>query len=202
MDAITNIIKLNSKQLIGDVFMKKSAFVIVFLLSIGLLSVTFGAAHAATQINLYAGEKTTSLYGFGNSARSISSPGPTLTLTSGDTVTVTLHNAGTMPHDFAIVDAKSSTANVLWNSQVAPTSTGVAAGSSGSVTFTVGNTGNYYYVCQIDGHVALGMWGNVVVQAAVPEFPTALVFIFFAIAATALAAYIGKSKTMHKMIPF
>jgi len=196
-------LKQTSQQNTGDIFMKKTILILALLLTIGLLSVTLGTMQvkAATQIDLYAGEKSSSVYGFGNSASIISSPGPTLTLTQGDTVTVTLHNAGTMPHDFAIVSTKSSTGTVLWNAQVDSASNAVPAGSSASVTFTVGNPGNYYYVCQVDGHVALGMWGNVTVNAAVPEFPTALVFVFFAVAATALAVYVGKSKMMHKITP-
>ena len=184
--------------------MKKSILVLIFLVSIGLLCITLGTSqvNAATQVNLYAGEKTTSSYGFGNSASSISSPGPTLTFTSGDVVTVTLHNAGSMPHNFAIVDTKSSTGTVLWNAQVDSASNAVAAGSTGTVTFTVGSAGSYYYICQVDGHVALGMWGNVVVNAAVPEFPSTLVIVFFAVAATALVAYLGKAKIRTKVNPF
>ena len=184
--------------------MKKSILVLVFLLSIGLFCITLvtSQAQTATQVTLYAGEKTTSSYGFGNSATSIGSPGPTLTFTSGEVVTVTLHNAGTMPHNFAIVDTKSSTGTVLWNAKVGSSSNGVAVGSSESDTFTVGNAGNYYYICQVDGHVALGMWGNVVVNAAVPEFPSTLVIVFFAVAATALAAYFGKAKIRPKINPF
>jgi len=184
--------------------MKKPILVLTLLLSIGLLAVPIGISqvHAATQITLYAGEINSSQYGFGDSASSIATPGPTLTLTSGDTVTVTLHNAGTMSHNFAIVNAKSSTASVLWSAQVDSPSNGVPAGQSASVTFTVGSAGNYYYICQVDGHVALGMWGNVVVQSAVPEFPTALVFVFFAVAATALVAYISQTKMKNKITPF
>jgi plastocyanin len=184
--------------------MKKTILVLTLLLSIGLLAVPIGISqvHAATQITLYAKEITSSQYGFGDSASSVSSPGPTLTLTSGDSVTVTLHNAGTMSHNFAIVNAKSSTATVLWNAQIDSPSNGVPAGQSASVTFTVGSAGNYYYICQVDGHVALGMWGNVVVQSAVPEFPTALVFVFFAVAATALVAYISQTKMKNKITPF
>ncbi len=184
--------------------MKKPILVLTLLLSIGLLAVPIGISqvHAATQITLYAGEINSSLYGFGNSASSIASPGPTLTLTSGDTVMITLHNAGTMNHNFAIVNAKSATATVLWSAQIDSASNGVPVGSSASVTFTVGNAGNYYYICQTDGHVTLGMWGNVVVQAAVPEFPTALVFVFIAVAATALAAYIRRAKMKYKITPF
>ena len=184
--------------------MKKPILVLTLLLSIGLLAVPIGISqvHAATQITLYAGEINSSQYGFGDSASCIATPGPTLTLTSGDTVTVTLHNAGTMSHNFAIVNAKSSTATVLWSAQVDSPSNGVPAGQSASVTFTVGSAGNYYYICQVDGHVALGMWGNVVVQSAVPEFPTALVFVFFAVAATALVAYISQAKMKNKITPF
>ena len=183
--------------------MKKSILVLVFLVSIGLLCFTLGTSQAqtSTQVNLYAGEKSTSTYGFGNSATSISSPGPTLTFTSGEVVTVTLYNAGTMPHNFAVVETKSSTGTVLWNSAIGSSSSGVAAGSSQSVTFTVGNAGNYYYICQIDGHVSLGMWGNVKVNAAVPEFPSTLAIVFFALAATALAAYLGKTKIRPEIDP-
>jgi len=183
--------------------MKKSILVLVFLVSIGLLCVTLGTSQvqAATQVTLYAGEKTTSTYGFGDSASSINSPGPTLTFTSGEVVTVTLVNAGTMVHNFAIVDTKSSTGTVLWNAQIGSSSNGVNVGSNESVTFTVGNAGNYYYVCQTDGHVALGMWGNVKVNGAVPEFPSTLVIVFFAVAATTLAAYLGKTKIRPKTNP-
>jgi hypothetical protein len=97
-----------------------------------------------------------------------------------------------MPHNFAIVNAKSSTATVLWSAQVGSLSNPVNQGSSGSVTFTVGSAGNYYYICQVDGHVALGMWGNVVVQSAVPEFPTPLLIVFATIAVTAMAAYMSR----------
>jgi plastocyanin len=151
---------------------------------------------------LYAGEINANQEGFGSSASSIRSPGPQLTFTAGEVVTVTLVNVGTNPHNFAIVDTKSSTGTVLWNSQISTSDTGVSAGSNESVTFTVGNAGNYYYVCQTDGHFALGMWGNVKVNAVVPEFPSTLVVIFFAVAATALAAYIGRVKIRTKINPF
>ena len=184
--------------------MKKSIIVLAFLLSIGLLSVMLGTmqVQAQTQVTLYEGEKSTSTYGFGNSASSITSPGPPLTFTSGEVVTVTVFNVGTMNHNFAIVDTKSSTGTVLWNAQIASASNGIPVGSNESVTFTVGNAGNYYYVCQTDGHVALGMWGNVKVNAAVPEFPSTLVVVFFAVAATALAAYVGRLKIKPKITTF
>jgi|GEM_PF-1739772 len=174
--------------------MKKQILVLVLLFSMLAPLLFLGTIHAQTptQITLYAGEISTNQYGFGSSSNSITSPGPTLTLHSGDTVKVTLQNAGTMTHNWALVDSKSSTANVLWNAQIASSSNPVIPGQSASVTFTVGNTGNYYYICQVDGHVALGMWGNVIVESAIPEFPTPLLLIFVAIVATTLAAYIGR----------
>jgi uncharacterized cupredoxin-like copper-binding protein len=177
--------------------MKKQSLVFTFLLSIFMLSAFMAFSYAQTSKTIYSGEVSTSTYGFGNSASSISSPGPTLTFTAGESVTMTLQNAGTMQHDWAIVSTKSSTGTVLWGAQIGSASNPVAAGGSGSVTFTVGSAGDYYYVCQVDGHVALGMWGNVHVNGAVPEFPTPLLIIFMAAAITAMAAYIGRINTKH-----
>jgi plastocyanin len=173
--------------------MKKPILMLIFLLFILSPFVLAATVQAQTSsVTLYAGEITNSQYGFGNSSTTITSPGPTLTFISGQTVTVTLHNTGANPHNFAVVSTKSSTGTVLWNSEIKSASNPVSPGSSASVTFTVGDPGNYYYICQIDGHVALGMWGNVIVQTAIPEFPIPLLFVFAVIAITALAAYFGK----------
>ena len=175
--------------------MKKPILMLAFLLFL-LSPFVFAAtvqAQSTSNVTLYAGEINNSQYGFGNSSTTITSPGPTLTFNSGQTVTVTLHNSGRNPHNFAIVSTKSSTGTVLWSSAIQSTSNPVSPGSSASVTFTVGEPGNYYYICQVDGHVTLGMWGNVVVQAAVPEFPTPLLIIFAAIVLTALVGYFGKA---------
>jgi uncharacterized cupredoxin-like copper-binding protein len=117
-------------------------------------------AESGAPITLYVGEITAAQYGFGNTAASLTSnPGPTLTLTAGQTYTMTVHNVGTMQHNWAIVDAKSSSANVLWNSVISP----INAAGNGQVTFTAGSAGSYFYICQIPGHVALGLWGTVTV---------------------------------------
>ena len=118
-----------------------------------------------TTMTLYAGESGSN-YGFGTSSNDIkSNPGPTLTFKVGQSYTVTLTNAGTMGHNWAIVDAKSSTANVLFSAQIGTGSTPVAAGASQSVTFTPTQTGSFYYICQVDAHVSLGMWGTVTVTS-------------------------------------
>ena len=118
-------------------------------------------AGSGTQLSLYVGEITTSQYGFGNAANSLTSnPGPTITLTAGQTYTMTVNNVGTMQHTWAIVDAKSSTANVLWG---AVTST-INPASTSQVTFKAGPAGSYFYICQVPGHVSLGLWGTVTVN--------------------------------------
>ena len=105
-----------------------------------------------------------------------------------------------MGHNFAIVTSKSDTTAVLWSSQIASSSNPVAPGHSASVTFTVGSAGNYQYVCQVDGHAALGMYGDVVVTGStVPEFPAPLLLVFAATAVTALAAYFGKVNVQRKL---
>ncbi len=118
------------------------------------------ASGTGTPLTLYEGEISTSAYGFGNTANSLTSnPGPTITLIAGQTYTMTLHNVGTMQHNWAIADAKSSSANVLWGAVISP----INAGSSGQVTFTAGSAGSYFYICQVPGHVALGLWGTITV---------------------------------------
>jgi plastocyanin len=135
--------------------------VVIIVIVVGVVAYMFLAKPGGGTFNgtdIYSGE-----YGFGGTS-SVTSPGPTMTLKAGQTVTITLHNTGAMAHNWAIVDAKSSTANVLWNAQIGTASSPVAAGATQSVTFTVGGAGSYYYICQVDGHVALGMWGVVTVN--------------------------------------
>lgn len=54
-------------------------------------------------VTLYAGSVSLTVYGFGNSATSITSPGPTLTFKVGDVVNMTVVNVGNMPHNWALV---------------------------------------------------------------------------------------------------
>ncbi len=138
--------------------------VIVIIVVIGAVyyyETTLTPPGSGTPLTLYVGEISSSEYGFGNTASSLTSnPGPTITLTAGQTYTMTVHNVGSMQHSWAIVDAKSTTANVLWSAATS----GINPGSSGQVTFTAGSAGSYFYICQVPGHVALGLWGTVTVN--------------------------------------
>ncbi len=123
-----------------------------------------GGGGTPTALTLYEGEVSSTSYGFGNSASSLSSPGPTLTLTQGQSYTMTVYNVGTLPHSWEISSTKTGTPSPLFSSEINP-GTYIAAGASGSVTFTPNQSGNFYYVCPVAGHGDLGMWGNVVVNA-------------------------------------
>jgi plastocyanin len=145
-----------------------AAIIIIVIVVGGVLAYEFykppSTSGGGTQMDIYASD--TPSYGFGNSAGSITSPGPTMTFTSGQTYTVTLHNVGTVPHNWAIVTDKTdgSTNLAFSGAQIGSASNPVAPGSSQSKTFTVGSAGSYYYICQVDSHVTLGMWGNVTVN--------------------------------------
>ena len=118
-------------------------------------------AGSGTPLTLYVGEVSATAYGFGNASNTLTSnPGPTITLTAGQTYTMTLNNVGTMQHNWAIADAKSSSANVLWGAVISP----IDAGSSSQVTFKAGQAGSFFYICQVPGHVALGLWGTLIVN--------------------------------------
>jgi len=111
-------------------------------------------------VTLYAGEINTNLYGFGYSATSITSPGPTLTFKVGDVVEVTLHNAGTFPHSFEINTQNTTKGQVLFNSEINP-GVYIQSGQTGSIVFKVTEAGDFYYLCPVPGHAELGMWGPV-----------------------------------------
>jgi uncharacterized cupredoxin-like copper-binding protein len=115
-------------------------------------------------MTLYAGEVSSTSYGFGNSASSLASnPGPTLTFTKGQSYTMTVNNVGAMPHSWAITNGKTSSATILFSSETNPGAY-IAAGQSGYVTFTPNQSGSFYYICPVLGHPELGMWGNVVIN--------------------------------------
>ena len=115
-------------------------------------------------ITLYAGEISTSVYGFGNTSSTLTSPGPTLMFKAGDVVNLTLVDVGMMAHNWALVKTNETSGSVLFGAQVASASLPLESNETGSVVFTVGQAGNFFYICQVPGHVQLGMSGNVIIN--------------------------------------
>jgi uncharacterized cupredoxin-like copper-binding protein len=181
---------------------RKTFLALTLIVAIGLLSASAATvkAQTGTPLTWYAGEKSTSTYGFGTSSSDITSPGPTLNLVEGTTYTMTVNNVGTMEHSWEISTSKSTTTSPLWGAGI-DISTYIAPQSSGSVTFTPTQTGNFYYVCTFPGHIALGMWGNVKVTSTVPEYPSVLTLMFVALTMTGLAAFLTRQKTKISKFP-
>lgn len=132
------------------------------------ITVTMNAAHTlkaeftqtqGSSITLYAGEISGGQFGFGLSATSITSPGPTITLKVGTATTITVINAGQTMHAFAITNNKVTGATVLFSSAVGSAAAPLAPGAQGSVTVTPSQAGSFYYICTVPGHPELGMWG-------------------------------------------
>ena len=115
-------------------------------------------------VTLYAGQVSLTVYGFGNSSTSITSPGPTLTFKVGDVVNMTVFNVGTMPHNWALITTNQTSAKVLFGAQIDSGSVPIQMNQTGSVIFKVTKSGNFNYICQVPGHVQLGMWGSVVIN--------------------------------------
>lgn len=89
---------------------------------------------------------------------------PDFTVKSGDEITFSAKNAGKSFHAFGIVSDPENFNNVLWNSAIAAASNPLKPGQEGSVTFTAGAPGTYYYICTVPGHALQGMKGSFIVE--------------------------------------
>ncbi len=138
--------------------------VIIVIIVVGGVAAYYYTQMGSSPGPTFSGDIYAKDFGFGFSSSSQTSPGPTLNLVLNQQVTVTFHNLGPSAHNWAIVQTKSTTAPVMFGAQVASAQNPIASGGAGSVTFTPNATGSYYYICQVSGHVDLGMWGSVVVS--------------------------------------
>jgi plastocyanin len=177
--------------------LKKIKLILAFTLFIALISLvaTAKAQTGVTDLTIYGGSVTSGsgTYGFGNSADNIVSPGPDLNLTVGTTYKMTFYNVANIPHSWEISQTKAVGAAMFGagidvNSYVSP-------GQSGSATFTPDQAGDFYYVCTVPGHIELGMWGNVHIEPAIPEFPSTIILVVAGLAITIVAVSIIRLKT-------
>jgi uncharacterized cupredoxin-like copper-binding protein len=173
--------------------MKKANPLIVVLLLFATATVTASGVQAQTatvNITLYEGEINNGANGaFGNSSSSLSSPGPALEVHVGDVVHITVANVGKLAHSWAIVSDKANVNSVVFNSAVKSGSNPIQPDQSASTTFTADKEGSYYYVCQVPGHVDLGMYGTIKVVAAVPELSPSIVLILLGVVLTSAVVY-------------
>ena len=86
-------------------------------------------------------------------------------VSAGDEVEVTLNNVGALEHSWALVGGDVDAATVTDADAINNSATGVvAAGETGTVTFTAPDAGTYRFVCTIAGHAAAGMAGTFTVN--------------------------------------
>jgi len=115
-------------------------------------------------------------YGFSFEGEEVTSPGPTITVRKGETVTITFKNETSFengnpaygPHNFTIVadkDVNVSDMQPLWGAHVGGSGDpDIKYGESGSVTFIAEDGGSFFYLCNVYGHHAIGMWGRFIVE--------------------------------------
>jgi uncharacterized cupredoxin-like copper-binding protein len=153
-----------SKKLLSAGFAALAVLVLLAAAVLAGVGTTSPLPPPNVSMTLYAGQVSLAVYGFGNSATNITSPGPTLTFTVGNVVNMTVFNVGTMPHNWALVSSESTSGKVLFGAQIDSGSVPIPVNETASVVFKVTESGDYFYICQVAGHVQLGMWGNVVIN--------------------------------------
>lgn len=89
---------------------------------------------------------------------------PEIRVNSGDEITITSANIGKSFHAFGVVANPEDFNNILWDSEIGSASNPLKPGESGSITFTAGAPGTYYYICTVPGHALQGMVGNFIVE--------------------------------------
>ncbi len=127
-------------------------------------------------VSSYVGDRIDNIGGFAFEGEVITSPGPTIRVRKGETVTITFENVhfwddGTPfhePHNFTIVadkDVGLPRMEPLWGAHVGGfDDPNLKPGERGSVTFTAEAAGSFFYVCAFSDHIAVGMWGRFVVE--------------------------------------
>lgn len=89
---------------------------------------------------------------------------PEIRVSSGDEVTITVENAGLSFHSFGVVTNPEDFNSVVMDSAIASPTSPLKPDEEGSVTFTAGAPGHYYYICTVPGHALQGMQGDFIVE--------------------------------------
>ena len=89
---------------------------------------------------------------------------PEIMVKAGDSVTINVVNNGKMPHAFGIVSDPDEPVTIVFSAKFKSPDNPILKGQNGSVTFIADKPGNYFYICTVPGHAALGMKGNFIVE--------------------------------------
>jgi FtsP/CotA-like multicopper oxidase with cupredoxin domain len=147
-------------------------FRLVCLLLLALPLAACGGGSGATELSIVGGEvkEDSEVGGFAFEGDVVVSPGPTIRVRTGQEITITFKNVHGqyfgetyIPHNLVVAATKDQDAKPLWNAAIGETDY-VLVGDSGSVTFTAGAPGRYFYLCTVSGHIDRGMWGRFIVE--------------------------------------
>lgn len=102
---------------------------------------------------------------------------PDIVVNLGDKVIIKAINGGKMPHAFGVVSApegvdepleaiEENRFTVLWNAHIKSADNPILKGEEGTTEFIPTKAGEFYYICTVPGHAALGMSGKFIVKEA------------------------------------
>jgi len=173
------------------------ATIIVLLIGISATSMRIQEARAATTVNitLYgsAGEYGSAYIGWGYTPTNITAPGPTIVIHQYDELNMTLYSQDGGQHQF-FVDYNNN--SLLNNGEpFSPYITSSTVGTNFEFNATL--SGTFTYRCNV--HPSM-MYGTIIIEPAVPEFPPILILPLF-IAATVAVAVAYRTKSSAKKMP-
>lgn len=118
------------------------------------------------EIRLTAGELSLAgPYGFGLEGGPVTSPGPTVELKAGERIRIVVTTVGQLPHNFAVTEFPIEGAPALWNSNAGTGASPIDTNQTKSAVFKAEKAGQYFYICQVPGHVShFKMFGRLLVQ--------------------------------------
>ena len=116
------------------------------------------------ELIIYGGEISVNKYGYGFSPDELTSPGPDIVLKVGEKTKITFKNVGNLPHTLAISNEKRFDATPLFGVQIGTPTSPIGPDGERSVSIIPKQAGEFLYICQVPGHIELGMWGKVIIQ--------------------------------------
>jgi|TARA_B100001750_G_C15471592_1_gene580104 uncharacterized cupredoxin-like copper-binding protein len=140
-------------------------FAILFLSLISYLLFNYSSNNDQNivEVNLFGGEFD-GKYGFGLSNDSLSSPGPTIYLNTDQKVVLKFTNTGDIPHTFRVINNLNSTEQVLFGAFIGESLNPINPNNHSKVNFVIDEVGSFFYICNIPGHLDLGMFGELIIK--------------------------------------
>ena len=151
--------RINSKIVILAIF----AILFLSLISYLLFNYSSNNDQNIVEVNLFGGEFD-GKYGFGLSNGSLSSPGPTIYLNTDQKVVLKFTNTGDIPHTFRVINNLNSTEQVLFGAFIGESLNPINPNNHSKVNFVTDEVGAFFYICNIPGHLDLGMFGELIIK--------------------------------------